>query len=51
MPNWVDQDFVVVGPREDLDRFCALAVTGNFLLGRLVSFTRELFQQIPHLIG
>lgn len=28
-----------------------LAVTGNFLLGRLVSFTRELFQQIPHLIG
>lgn len=30
MPNWVDQEFVVVGPREDLDRFCGLAVTGNF---------------------
>ncbi|WP_256644848.1 flagellar biosynthetic protein FliQ [Thermomonas paludicola] len=28
-----------------------LAMTGNFLLGRLVSFTTELFQQIPHLIG
>ncbi len=30
MPNWVDQEFVIVGPREDLDRFCALAVAGNF---------------------
>jgi hypothetical protein len=30
MPNWVDQEFVIVGPRGDLDRFCALAVTGNF---------------------
>ncbi len=28
-----------------------LALTGHFLLGRLVSFTTELFQQIPHLIG
>lgn len=28
-----------------------VALTGNFLLGRLVSFTTELFQQIPHLIG
>ena len=28
-----------------------LAVTGNFLLGRLVSFTTDLFQRIPHLIG
>lgn len=28
-----------------------LALAGNFLLGRLVSFTTELFQQIPHLIG
>jgi len=28
-----------------------LALTGPFLLGRLVSFTTELFQQIPHLIG
>jgi hypothetical protein len=30
MPNWVDQEFVIVGPRDDLDRLCALAVTGNF---------------------
>ena len=29
----------------------ALALTGNYLLGRLVSFTTELFHQIPHLIG
>lgn len=28
-----------------------LALTGHFLLGRLVSFTTGLFQQIPHLIG
>ena len=28
-----------------------VALAGNFLLGRLVSFTTELFQQIPHLIG
>jgi len=28
-----------------------LALTGHFLLGRLVSFTTELFQRIPHLIG
>ncbi len=28
-----------------------LAVTGHFLLGRLVSFTIDLFQRIPHLIG
>ena len=28
-----------------------VALMGNFLLGRLVSFTTELFQQIPHLIG
>ncbi len=28
-----------------------LALSGHFLLGRLVSFTTELFQQIPHLIG
>ncbi len=30
MANWVDQDLVVVGPREDLERFCRLAVAGNF---------------------
>jgi len=29
MPNWVEQDFVVIGPQEDIDRFCGLAVTGN----------------------
>ncbi|WP_374249604.1 flagellar biosynthetic protein FliQ [Thermomonas sp.] len=29
----------------------ALSLTGNYLLGRLVSFTTELFHQIPHLIG
>lgn len=28
-----------------------MAVTGHFLLGRLVSFTIDLFQRIPHLIG
>ncbi|MFN3704047.1 flagellar biosynthetic protein FliQ [Thermomonas sp.] len=28
-----------------------LALTGHFLMGRLVSFTTELFRQIPHLIG
>ena len=28
-----------------------LALTGHFLLGRLVSFTTELFQRIPQLIG
>ena len=28
-----------------------LALTGHFLLGRLVAFTSELFQRIPHLIG
>jgi len=28
-----------------------LAITGNFLLGKLVSFTVALFQRIPHLIG
>ena len=30
MPNWVDQEFAITGPAEDIDRFCALAVTGNF---------------------
>ena len=28
-----------------------LAITGHFLLGKLVSFTIDLFQRIPHLIG
>lgn len=28
-----------------------LALTGHFLLGRLVAFTIDLFQRIPHLIG
>ena len=28
-----------------------LAVMGHFLLGRLVSFTIDLFQRIPQLIG
>jgi flagellar biosynthetic protein FliQ len=28
-----------------------LAATGHFLLGRLVSFTIDLFQRIPQLIG
>jgi flagellar biosynthetic protein FliQ len=28
-----------------------IAVMGHFLLGRLVSFTAELFQRIPQLIG
>ena len=26
MPNWVEQDLVVVGPREDMERFVSLAV-------------------------
>ena len=30
MPNWADQNFSVIGPPEDIDRFCALAVSGNF---------------------
>jgi hypothetical protein len=30
VPNWVDQELVVMGPRDELDRFCALAVAGNF---------------------
>jgi hypothetical protein len=29
MPNWVDQEFVVKGPREDIERFCTLALTGD----------------------
>ena len=29
----------------------AMALTGHFLLGRLVSFTTDLFQRIPHLVG
>lgn len=28
-----------------------LLLTGHFLLGRLVSFTQDLFHRIPHLIG
>jgi flagellar biosynthetic protein FliQ len=28
-----------------------LAATGHFLLGRMVGFTIDLFQRIPHLIG
>lgn len=28
-----------------------LALTGHFLLGKLVSFTTDLFHRIPHLIG
>ena len=28
-----------------------LALTGNFLLGKLVSFTTDLFHRIPHIIG
>jgi flagellar biosynthetic protein FliQ len=28
-----------------------LALMGHFLLGQLVSFTTQLFRQIPHLIG
>ena len=28
-----------------------LALVGHFLVGRLVAFTTELFQRIPHLIG
>ncbi|MHC9086423.1 flagellar biosynthetic protein FliQ [Luteimonas sp. RIT-PG2_3] len=27
------------------------ALTGHFLLGRLVAFTTDLFHRIPHLIG
>jgi hypothetical protein len=30
MPNWVDQEFALVGPKADLDRWCELAITGNF---------------------
>ena len=30
---------------------CMLGLTGHFLLGRLVSFTTDLFHRIPHLIG
>ena len=28
-----------------------IAITGHFLLGRLVAFTTDLFQRIPQLIG
>jgi flagellar biosynthetic protein FliQ len=28
-----------------------LALTGHFLLGKMVAFTTDLFQRIPHLIG
>lgn len=28
-----------------------LALTGHFLLGRMVAFTIDLFHRIPHLIG
>ena len=28
-----------------------LALTGHFLLGRMVAFTTDLFHRIPHLIG
>lgn len=28
-----------------------LALTGHFLLGKMVAFTIDLFQRIPHLIG
>lgn len=30
MPNWVDQDFFVIGPPSDLETFCERAVTGTF---------------------
>ena len=30
MPNWVRQDLAIMGPADDIDRFCALAVTGDF---------------------
>ena len=30
MPNWVDQELAVIGPADDMARFCALALTGNF---------------------
>ncbi|MFZ5655828.1 MAG: flagellar biosynthetic protein FliQ [Pseudomonadota bacterium] len=28
-----------------------IGLLGHFLLGRLVAFTQDLFQRIPHLIG
>jgi flagellar biosynthesis protein FliQ len=28
-----------------------IGLLGHFLLGRLVAFTQELYQRIPHLIG
>ena len=28
-----------------------LALTGNFLLGKLVAFTTDLFHRIPHIVG
>jgi len=28
-----------------------LALTGHFLLGKLVAFTTDLFHRIPHIIG
>ena len=28
-----------------------LALTGHFLLGKLVSFTTDLFHRIPHIVG
>ncbi len=28
-----------------------LALTGHFLLGKLVTFTTDLFHRIPHIIG
>lgn len=39
--------FVVKG----LALVATIAITGHFLLGRLVSFTTELFQRIPQVIG
>lgn len=30
MPNWVDQELAVLGPADDIARFCSLALTGNF---------------------
>lgn len=29
----------------------AVALMGNFLLGKMVAFTIDLYQRIPHLIG
>lgn len=29
----------------------ALLITGNWVLGQLVSFTQQLFQMLPHLLG